>query len=222
MDEPVNGEPRPSSGGTRSRVGDFPVVKAGLVLVLFVVGVLLLLATIHPAGPAVVAAVSTSSTSTTTTATGASTTSTTRAVTGTGTKKGHGHTSTTTTTVPAVAPTGVPLLVANGSGVSGAAAAVSARLHAVGWTTLPPTNASTQVTSSHVYYAAGQQAAAVVAASQLHIPSSAVAPYSTSVPVSSVGTAQVIVVVGPDVASSGSTTATTAASSSSTTRATTG
>ncbi|MGB7050372.1 MAG: LytR C-terminal domain-containing protein, partial [Acidimicrobiales bacterium] len=118
-------------------MGEFPIVRAGLVLVLFVVATVLLLATIHPSR----AAVASSAVSVTTTSTS----------TPTHTKKtGHHHV--TTTTVPSRPPADVPVLVANGAGVTGAAAAFTARLQAAGWTTLTPTNATIMVPSSHVYY----------------------------------------------------------------------
>jgi LytR cell envelope-related transcriptional attenuator len=204
VDPPSDSDERPSSGGSRSRVGEFPIVRAGFVLLLFVVATVLLLATIHPSRPAVASnAVSTTSTTATTIA-----------------AKGHHHT--TTTTVPSRPPANVPVLVANGAGVSGAAAAFSARLQAAGWTTLTPTNASIMVPSSHVYYVAGQEPSAAAVAADLHLPPTAVAPYTTAAPVSSIGTADVVVVLGPDLATPSAvstaptTTSTTAAGTSTT------
>ncbi len=101
------------------------------------------------------------------------------------------------------------MLVANATGVSGAAATVSNQLQAVGWSMLPPVNASARVTSSHVYYVAGHQAEANSVAGALHLPSTAVVPYTTAAPISSIGTAEVVVVVGPDLATPASTTTTT-------------
>ncbi|MBV8462769.1 MAG: LytR C-terminal domain-containing protein [Acidimicrobiales bacterium] len=220
MDEPFDGDqavPAAPSRGPRDRTGKYPIARAALVCGAFVIGAVLLLATIHPSKPTVVAGAVVTTTSTTTTANTSGTAPTTTAVTTTTTthpRHGH-HPTTTTTTVPVQAPANVPALVANGSGVTGAAAAFTARLKSAGWTTLPPTNTTTQVSSSHVYYGPGQQAAAATAAAQLHIPASSVAPYSSAVPVSTIGTAQVIVVLGPDIASSSTTT--TSAGSSSTT-----
>jgi len=91
--------------------------------------------------------------------------------------------------------------VANASGVTGAAAAVSARLQAVGWTVQTPIDASIDQPTSHVYYVAGQKAAADEVAAALHLPSSEVLPYTTAAPVSTIGTAEVLVAVGPDLAS---------------------
>jgi hypothetical protein len=112
---------------------------------------------------------------------------------------------TTTTTVP---PAKVPVVVANASGITGAAAALSARIQASGWDMLPPANATSDVTTSRVYYQAGFQPEAASIASSLGLPASAVVPYTSAAPVSSIGTAEVIVVAGPDI--SGNSTTTTA------------
>lgn len=125
------------------------------------------------------------------------------------------HPATTTTTHP---PSTVPVLVANATGAAGAAAAVTNQLQVGGWNMQPPVNASARVPTSHVYYLAGQEQAARSIASALHLPSSAVVPYTTAAPVSSIGTAEVVVVVGSDLTSaSSSTTSTTAPSSHSST-----
>ncbi len=90
--------------------------------------------------------------------------------------------------------------MANAAGVRGAAAAVSAQLKPAGWALLPPTNATAQVTVSRVYYVAGFMPAADAIASSLQLPATSVAPYTTAAPISSIGTAEVAVVVGPDLA----------------------
>ena len=70
-----------------------------------------------------------------------------------------------------------------------------------GWALLPPTNASAQVTASQVYYLAGFKAAG-----RRHRLATAAPghrrwlPYTTAAPISSIGTAEVAVVVGPDLA----------------------
>ncbi len=152
-------------------------------LVAFVVVTVLVLGVIHPATPTTGASASASTTTTAPT-----------------------HPTTTTTTV---APSHVPVLVANASGITGAAGAVTTQLQAGGWDLLPPVNASAQVTKSNVYYLAGQQKAAESIATSLQLPASDVVPYTTSAPVSSIGTAEVLVVVGPDLADRSAATATT-------------
>ncbi len=150
-----------------------PVLRALAVLVLFVAATLVALGQLHP-----------SSSPSATSAGSSSTTSTTVAP------------STTTTH----AQSRVPVLVANASGVAGAAASITNQLQVGGWNMQTPVNASARVPSSHVYYLAGQQQAATAVAASLHLPSSAVVPYTTAAPVSSIGTAGVVVVVGPDLA----------------------
>jgi hypothetical protein len=184
------------------------VVRAGIVLVVFVAVTVLVLAEIHPsasapASGATPVASSTSTTSTTAPASGTATTATTtRPAHGT-----HGRHTTTTTTVP---PSHVPVLVANASGVTGAAAAVSARLAAAGWETLPPVDASTDVPTSFVYYLAGYRTEAITVAATLNLPIGVVKPYTTAAPISSIGNAAVVVAAGPDLATPAATTATTA------------
>lgn len=168
------------SGGPGGRGGGIPVFRAFIVLVLFVVVTVLVLSEIHPNTTKAVAGSASGATTTTTT-----------------TPKKSTHSSTTTTTI---APSKVPVLVANAAGVNGAAAAVSAQLKPGGWALLPPTNASAQVTVSHVYYLAGFIPQADAIASQLQLPATSVLPYTTAAPISSIGTAEVAVVVGPDLA----------------------
>ena len=67
------------------------------------------------------------------------------------------------------------------------------------------------MSSSTIYYAPGFQASATSIASTLGVAASQVQPLSSSVPVSSVAGADVVVVIGPDVANRSSSTATTAA-----------
>ncbi len=145
-------------------------------LAVFVVATVLLLGVVHP--------------STTTTASSAlpATTTTTKPA----------HPVPTTTTVP---PSHVPVLVANASGVTGAAAAVNNELQPGGWDLLPPTDATAQAPSSDVYYLAGYQPEAKSIAATLKLAPGDVLPYTTAAPISSIGTAQVLVVVGPDLAS---------------------
>jgi hypothetical protein len=173
--------PPAASGG---RGGGYPVARAVIVLAGFVITTVLVLGVIHPTP------------STSGTAAGSSAATTTQPP----------HETTTTTTAP---PSHVPVLVANASGVSGAAGVVTTELQTAGWTVLPPVNASARVTTSNVYYVAGQQRAAQSLATSLHLPASAVVAYTTSAPVSSISTAELLVVVGPDLANPPAGTATT-------------
>jgi hypothetical protein len=84
-----------------------------------------------------------------------------------------------------------------------------------------PINATANVTTSAVYYVAGQKEAAEEIATSLHLPSSAVLPYTTAAPVTSMGTAEVLVVVAPDLAATLNTTATTTTTTTATAASTT-
>jgi hypothetical protein len=166
-----------------------------------VVSTVLLLGVIHPSTSASGSAASPSPTPTVAGTGTKSTTTTTKPA----------HSSSPTTTVP---PSRVPVVVANASGVDGAAAAVTAQLKPSGWNLLAPTNATAQETTSNVYYLAGFQPEASAIATTLQLPATAVVPYTTAAPINSIGTAQVLVVVGPALADKfvhPATTATTAA-----------
>jgi hypothetical protein len=199
----------PPSNGSDGR--GLPVARAGLVLVAFVVVTILLLGVIHPSAAKSASGSAASPAVGTTIPTAASSPSTTSPT----------HSTTPTTTV---APSKVSVLVANASGVTGAAASVTNELQPGGWNLASPVNASAKVATSSIYYLAGQQQSALAIASTLHLPSTVVGPYTTAAPISSIGTAEVLVVVGPDLATratastttTAATTATTAARSSST------
>ena len=111
----------------------------------------------------------------------------------------------TTTTVPLAthAPSSVIVQVNNGTGTGLLAAAMKAKLAPSGWDILAPTDTTTPVSTSAVYYVPGYQGDARAIASAAGISSGAVQPLNSSVPVAS-SNAEVIVVIGPDLSSSGS------------------
>lgn len=124
--------------------------------------------------------------------------------------------STTTTRPPAsttttIARASVHVLVANGTPVPEGATDYTDELQSQGWATLPPADTSSPVSgASTVYYAAGKQADAGALASALGLKSTAVQPLSSSVPVANVSGADVVLVLGPDLANNApSTTSTT-------------
>jgi len=174
-----------------------PIDRAVILLGLFVLATVLLLGQIHPSTTGS-GAPSASGTTTTTTSGSSATTA-------------PAHGATTTTTAPRVHPSNVPVLVANASGKPGAAASVTQQLQVAGWNVQAPINATANVTTSAVYYVAGQRVAATQVAVTLHLPASAVLPYTTAAPVSTIGTAEILVVVAPDLAA-GTSPTTTAAS----------
>ena len=101
-------------------------------------------------------------------------------------------------TVPASA---IKVLVANGTNTNGAATTVNSFLSGKGFSTLTPVNALTVVHTSQVYAVANQLAAAREVVAALGLTDAAIQPSSTPIPVSSVGPALVVVVVGPDLLS---------------------
>ncbi|MHB1518164.1 MAG: LytR C-terminal domain-containing protein [Acidimicrobiales bacterium] len=150
----------------------FPAGRAVLLLAGFIIVAVLLLGLVHP-----------SSTSPTTAAPTATPVSTHRAPV---------NSTTTTTTIPA---SKVVVLVANASTVNNAATAVTNLLQPGGWHLLAPVNATGILNASQVYFLNGQQQPADAIAAALHLPSSAVIPYTTAAPISTVGSAQVVVAV---------------------------
>jgi hypothetical protein len=115
----------------------------------------------------------------------------------------------TTTTTAAVAaakahdPAQVTVLVANASTVKGAAAKIATGLNASNYVTLPSVNtlSTVAVTASVVYFAAGYEPDAKAIAALLK-PAPGVAAMPNPLPVSSLGTAQVLLVVAADLANS--------------------
>jgi hypothetical protein len=110
----------------------------------------------------------------------------------------HTHTSTTTTTTPA--PATVHVLVANATVVNGVAHAVTAFLASKGFATLTPTNALLKVTASELYTVGGASADTSAAAAALDLPASSIEPAASAAPVASTTGANVVVIVGPDLA----------------------
>ena len=95
----------------------------------------------------------------------------------------------------------VTVLVANGSGVSGRAAEVTEEVGSVGYRTAAPSNVNdgNTVPASTVYYARGFEADAAALAETL-TPRPQVAELPDPAPVSDLRGAQVLLVVGPDLA----------------------
>jgi len=126
--------------------------------------------------------------------------------------KGRASTSTSPTSAPtqSTAPTSttagarpnpaVRVLVANASHTTGIAAYYSKVLTSDGWGALTPTNALTVVSTAIVAYQPGQQAAASEIASELGLSASSVAAVSAATPVNVTPSADVVVVVGLNLA----------------------
>lgn len=121
-----------------------------------------------------------------------------------------GSTTTTTTshvslstTTSTVVHSSVKVLVANGTQEANAAGHFTQQLQQQGWSLSSPVNATATASSTAVYYAPGQQAAAALIASELGVPASAVQPLSATVPVPTTTGLDVVVVIGPDLAGQG-------------------
>ena len=214
------GDPRggPRNSGPRERIS---LPKAFVLLVVAVIlGVILL--NVATRGTTS----STTTTTTTTTSHGATTTtrpgSSTTAHPGSSTTAApsttapHGSTTTTPTTRPTTTPTTAPksstkLLVANGTSTPNAAANYTTRLQRAGWSTLSPVDTTTPVSTSAVYYASGHKTEAQSLATSLGLKATAVQPLTTSVPVSGTTGADLVLVLGPDLASQSSSSSSTTA-----------
>lgn len=107
---------------------------------------------------------------------------------------------TPTTAAPAPrAPAEVRVLVANGSGVAGAATRYKDQLAGAGYNALAPVNTTSRPLDSVVYFAPGFDAEAAALAATL-APAPPVAALPAEPPVEQLGEADVLVVVGADLA----------------------
>lgn len=108
----------------------------------------------------------------------------------------HNATSTSTT----VSHAGVKVLVANASTTPLVAAGYSTALQRAGWTLLPPVTARALNAKSSIYYAANKRSEADAVAAALGVPTASVLPVSPATPVSNTAGADVVVVIGSDLA----------------------
>jgi LytR cell envelope-related transcriptional attenuator len=199
-------QPQHSGGFT----GSLSAARAGIVLVAFLVGVIILVAVgtrptvTSPTSSAQTTVPPAASTTTTTHAAGSTTTTTKAAAaagassTTTTARSGHHHGATTTTTV---APHSVSVAVANATNTGGLAAHFSTVIGAGGWSMQTPVNATTSATTSTVYYAPGMQQPAAAIATAIGVKPAQVMPISTATPVESATGVDVVVVIGQDLAS---------------------
>lgn len=109
-----------------------------------------------------------------------------------------GQASTTVTTLAPVDPSTITVLVANGGGIAGLAAAVTEQVADEGYQTVDPTNAE-QVDASVVYYTPGFEGAAETLAA-LFEPAPAVAPLPDPPPVDDLEAANLVLVAAADLA----------------------
>jgi hypothetical protein len=110
-------------------------------------------------------------------------------------------TTTTTTAVSAHTPAQVTVLVANGTPTTGAATKLTKSIGRGGYKTLTAVDANNRsTTTTAVYYAAGYQRDADTLAAVIGAPASAVQAMPLPLPVSSLQSANVLVVLGSDLA----------------------
>ncbi|MDZ7675512.1 MAG: LytR C-terminal domain-containing protein [Acidimicrobiales bacterium] len=110
--------------------------------------------------------------------------------------------SSSSTTAVVREPAEVKVLVANGSSVNGAAGTQTTELEALGYVTANPTNAE-RVTATVVYFTEGYQPEAEALAEAIGASADAVQPLPTPAPVDDMQLSNVLVVLGPDLASAG-------------------
>lgn len=108
-------------------------------------------------------------------------------------------TTTTPTTEAVRPPSEVKVLVANGSGVNGAAGGATDALEALGYVTATPANAE-RVPETIVYYTTGFEAEAEALAAAIGAGEDAVTPMPAVAPVDDLQLANVLVHLGPDLA----------------------
>lgn len=110
---------------------------------------------------------------------------------------------TTSTTAAARQPGDVTVIVANASGIDGAASRLTTTLKGKGYNAVEPTNASANVSTTTVHFVAGYEAEAKAVAAAFGAPASAATPMPSPAPISNLAGAQVLVLLGPDLAPKG-------------------
>ncbi len=103
-----------------------------------------------------------------------------------------------TTTVPAHDPATVTVLVANGTGVDGAATQRAAQLKQRGYVSLTPVDAQAHAGTTGVFYVLGAQGDGAAIARIIGAPKNAVQPMPEPLPVADLQAATVLVVLGDD------------------------
>jgi hypothetical protein len=104
-----------------------------------------------------------------------------------------------TTPVSVRPPNQVKVFVANAAGVQGAAGRTADALIAAGYAAVPG-NSPTRAEATAIYYTEGFEAEAQAVAATLGVPATSVQPMPTPPPVAEIEGSQVLVVLGPDIA----------------------
>jgi hypothetical protein len=108
-----------------------------------------------------------------------------------------------TTTAAARPPAQVKALVANGTKTSGAGGKASDTLRKAGYNVLAPTNTTAPAASSAVLFLPGFASEASAVATALGLAPTTVMPVPTPAPVANSQIANVVIVIGPDLAGQG-------------------
>jgi len=118
------------------------------------------------------------------------------------TKAAKGTKGTTTSTPPSTRavrqPAAIKVLAANGSGVAGLGSKTGDRLTAAGYNSLAPANTTSDVSTSVVEFTPGFDLEALFVAQALGLSAAAVKPLAPDVPVADTKSADIVVLVGPD------------------------
>jgi len=107
------------------------------------------------------------------------------------------------TTTSTVAHASVKVLVANGTQEPNTAGHFAQQLQLQGWNVAVPKNSTVPATKTTIYFAPLQQEAAVLVASELGLPATAVQSLTASAPVANTTGLDVVVVIGSDLAGTG-------------------
>jgi hypothetical protein len=94
----------------------------------------------------------------------------------------------------------IHVLVANATETNGVAGATTTFLASKGFATLTAVNALVKVTSSEIFTVGGATADTNAVAAALNLPATSIEPAASAAPVTSTTGANVVVIVGPDLA----------------------
>lgn len=125
----------------------------------------------------------------------------------------------TTTTVPLKAPAEVTVIVLNGTSVGGAAGKYSTAIGSAGYQMIEAGDAATKIPATQVFFAPGYELEAAAVALAAGAPATLTPAALPTPPPGEVGAANVVVVIGTDLANLTPTTAASATADSTTTTA---
>jgi hypothetical protein len=128
----------------------------------------------------------------------------------------------TTTTLAARPPAEVAVVVLNGTSVSGAAGKYSTAIGSAGYQMLDPGDAATKIPATQVFFTPGFELEAAAVALAAGAPATVIPAALPTPPPGEVGAANVVLVIGADLASLTPTTVTTVAETGDTTTTTSG